>query len=520
MERFNCLQGWNNCYGAVRVLYQRPALGTLREVLACSGMPVDMVQHVILQLVYGVEYLHARGHIHGGISSHSCYVTQDFQAKLLYSYTKADTVINSPERRLNLKWLSPECLAGAPLEASTDVWSCGVIIWELLTLSIEEPHHDICAREFVAVAKNSRRLPELRPFPATNSTSMATLFSHCCAVELSARSSISAVVIELLDVVMGSDRWEMPRDRLVRIETLGEGQFGYVYKMFTAHFNAAGESVAVKELKTVTSSAGELSNSIATARQEFLNECTIMKRLRHPNLVALLAVCTTSEPLLMVLELLSGGSLEDWLPLNGHKLDAAELLHLLNQVALGLRELHRNGIIHRDLASRNVLIDEDLTTKIADYGLSRDVAAENKEYYRVRNNRALPIRWMAPEVLKTRSFDRASDMYAFGVTAYEVYSLGEYPFDDIYEDSDFVKVLSSTDPLYPLLGFRPDQIVPPNAELLIKRCISRNPDERPSGDDLVKLTRPTGKSFIAEHHNDRVDGYLLVGGIADSIAPV
>ncbi len=66
-------------------------------------------------------------------------------------------------------------------------------------------------------------------------------------------------------------------------------------------------------------------------------------------------------------------------------------------MALGVEELHRLGILHRDLAARNILLGVNLTVKVADYGLSREVTAE-RDYYRLRNQRPVPLRWTAPEV--------------------------------------------------------------------------------------------------------------------------
>ena len=82
----------------------------------------------------------------------------------------------------------------------------------------------------------------------------------------------------------------------------------------------------------------------------------------------------------------------------GPKLTLPEHTHILHQVALGLGALKYANVIHRDLAARNVLIGEALATKIADYGMSRDISSE-KEYYRMSNlSRPLPLRWCAPEV--------------------------------------------------------------------------------------------------------------------------
>ena len=138
--------------------------------------------------------------------------------------------------------------------------------------------------------------------------------------------------------------------------------------METRLFTDDGEKdfVAVKTLKPPR--ADTLATAHETAEREFLAEIELMKQLRHPNLVKLLGVCVEVRPFYMVLEFLKGGSLEDWLPENGAKMSAERLTHMLHQVALGFVALGNANIVHRDLASRNVLIDEHLHIKVADYG--------------------------------------------------------------------------------------------------------------------------------------------------------
>lgn len=140
------------------------------------------------------------------------------------------------------------------------------------------------------------------------------------------------------------------------------------------------------------------------------------------NMVSLIGVCSADvdyaagKPLLMILEFLPGGALDEWLPGNGPKLDGTELVSMVHQVALGLVALKQAAIIHRDLAARNVLIDQHLGVKIADFGLSRETD-EDKNYYRYTTDRPLPVRWTAPEVLIEQTWTASSDMYVLPALA-------------------------------------------------------------------------------------------------------
>jgi serine/threonine protein kinase len=196
--------------------------------------------------------------------------------------------------------------------------------------------------------------------------------------------------LALEQLFYGVERWEFDRSKLVSLQELGRGAFGVVNKMVARDLVRPGVTtlVAVKTLKP---------DATVEAEAEFLAEMQLMMKLRHPNLVNLLGVVTKSSPLLLVLEFLPGGSLDHWLRAQGGVVAGDDQLYILYQVALGMGALHVQGILHRDLAARNVLVGEDLICKVSDYGLSREVT-EERDYYRHKTDRCVPLRWMAPEV--------------------------------------------------------------------------------------------------------------------------
>ena len=151
------------------------------------------------------------------------------------------------------------------------------------------------------------------------------------------------------------------------------------------------------------------------------------------------------------------------------------------KVAFGLAKLHGSQIVHRDLAARNVLIDAQLTAKLADFGLSRESRGENDDddmsaYYRIENfNRPLPVRWTAPEVLLTRAYSRAADIYAFGCLLHELFSSAEMPFFAL-TDEELIELLvtSNSDLADQLITAGMDK---PTKQLL-RRCTCRDPSDR------------------------------------------
>ena len=155
-----------------------------------------------------------------------------------------------------------------------------------------------------------------------------------------------------------------------------------------------------------------------------------------------------------------------------------------------------------------MLIDEKLHVKVADYGLSRDVD-EDKNYYRIRTERPIPLRWTAPEAVTVLKFTSASDVFAFGVLAFEMFTFGGFPFVAIADDNQYLELLTGTiggqkvetqpealhRPL--MLQIRkvltkhgvPQGAPPPLISTLLEDCLYREPEHRPTFTELVQRTR-------------------------------
>ncbi|XP_035699630.1 tyrosine kinase receptor Cad96Ca-like [Branchiostoma floridae] len=222
---------------------------------------------------------------------------------------------------------------------------------------------------------------------------------------------------------------EFPRSQLDINEEIGQGEFGTVYRAeaWKISGNTGVTTVAVKELKGMTSPA---------ALTAFFKELSILKLLgTHPNVVSFLGRCTETEPLYLLLEFVSGGSLlsnlrtsrthQPYGNLHGgsKSLSSRDLTKFAWDVAKGMSFLAAKKIIHRDLATRNVLVTADRTCKVSDFGFSR----EGDEYESTTKTR-LPIRWMALESLFHRKYTTKTDVWAFGVLLWEIVTLGATPY--------------------------------------------------------------------------------------------
>ncbi|XP_056088550.1 epithelial discoidin domain-containing receptor 1 isoform X1 [Rhinichthys klamathensis goyatoka] len=251
---------------------------------------------------------------------------------------------------------------------------------------------------------------------------------------------------------------ELPRERLVFKEKLGEGQFGEVHLCEIENpqdlanlefpFNVRKGRPLLVAVKILRPDASK------NARNDFLKEVKILSRLKDPNIIRLLGVCVSSDPLCMVTEYMESGDLNQYLSHrvlldktgpshNTPTISYPALISMASQIASGMKFLSSLNFVHRDLATRNCLVGGERgeeeerggerPIKIADFGMSRNLYAG--DYYRIQGRAVLPIRWMAWECILMGKFTTASDVWAFGVTLWEMLSVcQEQPYSHMTDE--------------------------------------------------------------------------------------
>lgn len=159
------------------------------------------------------------------------------------------------------------------------------------------------------------------------------------------------------------------------VEELGEGAFGKVYKGELTQKDGDKIFVAVKALKE---------NASAKTQADFKREIELISDLKHDNIVCILGVVLKEEPLCMLFEYMAQGDLHEFLiansPNEGKQLTQLQFLLISQQICDGMEYLASHHYVHRDLAARNCLVGDNLTVKISDFGLSRDIYSS--DYYR------------------------------------------------------------------------------------------------------------------------------------------
>ncbi|KAM0038467.1 putative protein kinase RLK-Pelle-CR4L family [Helianthus debilis subsp. tardiflorus] len=192
------------------------------------------------------------------------------------------------------------------------------------------------------------------------------------------------------------------------------------------------KTVAIKRISSRVDEQG---------RQGFLTELELLTSCKHPNIVSLLGYCREAGETILVYEYAFKGSLGDYLTSSDKTtviLSWAERIQICLDIAHGIRYLHTDmkgkpRIIHRDIKSDNVLLDENLNAKLADFGLSKSHPTDQQPSTIYSKNIAGTTLYMDPKYLATGKYKRESDIYSFGVVLFEVLS-GKVAYDSTYTD--------------------------------------------------------------------------------------
>ncbi len=326
------------------------------------------------------------------------------------------------------------------------------------------------------------------------------------------------------------EKFEFPFDKLVIREELGGGHFGTVFKGFARGIKprqvAEETEVAVKTTKSKRPQEIEV----------LMLELALMSRIgHHNNVVNLLGACTENVArgeLYVIMELCPLGSLDKILDKHkncfaadsmaqnislgyptvqvnrGSSSDYLEAIHnddttaemhyifarergqeqhltlgdLVKwsiHVAKGMRYISDNQFLHGDLAARNILIAGDGTAKISDFGLGKSMY-QTSDYHK-KERLDLPYRWLAPECLKNRRFSIASDVWAYGVVLWEIFTLGDRPFAEMRSDRELLRCLMEGERLP-----QPDE-APPGIFEIMSNCWKMERTERPTFENIEGL---------------------------------
>ncbi len=285
---------------------------------------------------------------------------------------------------------------------------------------------------------------------------------------------------------------------------LGVGQFGEVVLADTVGLSEKDLSISSDSNKNVSIKVAikmlqkDASDSI---RENFEKEIVFMSSLKDNNIIRLLAVCKGNDPFIMM-EYMENGDLHQLLnnysviaspsasePATGRPIHVSLLVSAALQISSGMKYLASRNCVHRDLATRNCLVNNDFKVKIGDFGMSRKLY--DRAYYKVKGRAMMPIRWMASESFYGR-FSEKTDVWSFGVVVWEIFTLCRLqPYGDI-DDQEFIQdaVKGSNRKL-----LQCPRDCPQNVYDVMLKCWQYDSQARPSFVDVNKVLAVIYKNY-------------------------
>ncbi|XP_049537880.1 tyrosine-protein kinase Fer isoform X2 [Anopheles darlingi] len=261
------------------------------------------------------------------------------------------------------------------------------------------------------------------------------------------------------------ERWELSNDDVILLDKIGRGNFGDVYKAKLK--SSKNTLVAVKTCRMTLPEE---------QKRKFLQEGRILKQYDHPNIVKLIGICVQKQPIMIVMELVAGGSLLMFLRKNATTLGQRQMMGMCRDAAAGMRYLESKNCIHRDLAARNCLIGSENIVKISDFGMSR----EEEEYIVSGGMKQIPIKWTAPEALNFGKYTSLCDVWSYGILVWEIFSRGDTPYSGMSNSMARERIDE---------GYRmpSPEGAPPEMYRLMLKCWSYEPESRPHFDEIYTV---------------------------------
>lgn len=283
--------------------------------------------------------------------------------------------------------------------------------------------------------------------------------------------------VTICSILNDPDITVVPWDEVVKGEQLGIGASGVVSRgVWKKPAPEHPVELAIKELRF------GFDQWQADVLEQFLVEIKLMSALVHEDIVQLLGIAyqESTRTIYLLAELMHYGSMRDLISSRGSNLPWKLRIKLAKDAAKGIAYLHSRKVIHRDLKSQNLLVNNKWVCKVADFGISTV-----KSHTRTMTCIGTPV-YMAPEVISKSKYSEKADVYSFGIFLVELYT-GRYPYSE-----DAYKSWNNAQLMFRIIqdGIRPDvSELPGTLQQLVLDCLSSDPRLRPTFPEIVVRLR-------------------------------
>jgi serine/threonine protein kinase len=500
------------------------------------------------QICRGLQYAHGKNVIHRDIKPENVKLLEDGRVKIIdFGIAKPYTPTSSPEEkstsavltrmgmRIGTPWyMSPEQARGNPVDRRTDIFSFGVVLYELLTYSKpfqgddttvlykilheepppikleesgltediqkilsrclakdhEERYPDCTAllRDLVALTEGPSPDPKIRALLAEGIAldkseryeDAASRFNQILEIDpdnVQARSFLKRLSLRdkesFMRRVLAGTVIGTVISHFQILERIGGGGMGVVYR---------AEDMSLKRIVALKFLMPDLVRD-PSAKKRFLKEAQAASALDHPNICTIHEISEADEGLLFICMAFYGGENLSARISRG-PLAVGEALDIVIRIGRGLAKAHENGIVHRDIKPANIIITPDGEVKIVDFGLAK--LSGGTQITRV-GARMGTLPFMSPEQIRGLDLDHRTDIWSLAVLLFQTLT-GKLPFEREYEAAILYAIVTDAPPL--LTSVKPG--LPVELEAVITRALKKEPNERYASvqtmvDDLEKI---------------------------------
>ena len=421
----------------------------LRKVLENGFSDFSTVKDIAEQMCHALLVAHAKNIIHKNLCPENIYITKDNMVKILNFDTPIYLIPNiSSDYLINYK--APEQMEGYALDARADIYSFGVVLYEMIynkypSLPIDKENYD----QYFPITKWNSPIPEF----------FKSIIIKCLMEDRKFRYNKIDEILEDLSLEEISPGMTLG-GRYEILQELGSGGMGKIYK---AKDRDLEEIVALKILKS------DYAQDPA-AQNRFKREIKLSRKISHPNVVKVYDIGFFKGHRYISMEYIDGLSLDKFIEQKSF-LPLLQALKIALQICSATAAAHALGIIHRDLKPANIMLKKDDSIKILDFGIAKAVGGG--EITTAGQIIGSP-KYMAPEQIQESEVDARTDIYLIGLIIYTMLT-GKEPFSGTDAKSVLMKQLYEA----PALPSFMNPSIPPFMDELILAMLKKNREERP-----------------------------------------